>query len=529
MTTNPDAVVALTAGLLSDTGGRGVSTQAGNIRSSNISSDIALGIPGRTCAVLDALAALCVSAPKSEVIAIGFSYQKPKAELIIAANNGPPTASTFNHLRFIWESLRDISVRKLPGKQSLDVDPRVDSPQFDMTLSYGDITFHKLFIQVYKHSFKLARKRHSKYWPILQKFHLKFEMVHSGQAVVEWEYEELFEKFDNLTAALSVMQRNLHALQNKAWVADTKEIDQFIQGWFYIYRLGREVLEHRLACETWALAVEASDNFHGYSTRGQLTNDVESNTPCRLRRALEKLCTFHFHLGTLLRFAFSARMRYMFSESTLTLTPVKLYSPAYKQSWPSTEKDWRMLLRDIYENQEIDVVVSTENKAKEQRMLRNALAQGRQGKHCECLLIADFLSRDSSKLLAYIGLSNLSCKACLLWMEVVGEVTKRKFFTKGSHDKWYPGWSRPASEDKTLLSQIDALFLEKVELELGENLKASRLARPRAQSDSSNSSEAGTATMDVIGAGNYLKKIRGDRGFSFKRNSIRDLASKQNE
>lgn len=45
MTTNLDTMVALTIELLSDTGRRGISTQIGNIRSSNISSDIALGIP----------------------------------------------------------------------------------------------------------------------------------------------------------------------------------------------------------------------------------------------------------------------------------------------------------------------------------------------------------------------------------------------------------------------------------------------------------------------------------------------------
>lgn len=135
-----------------------------------------------------------------------------------------------------------------------------------MILSYSDIIFYKLFIQVYKHSSKLARKRHLKYWPILQKFYLKFEIVHSEQVVIEWEYKELFRKFDNLTMALNTMQKNLHTLQEKAWVADIKEVDQFIQTWFYIYCLGREVLEHRLAWKTWAFAMEVSGNFHGYNT-----------------------------------------------------------------------------------------------------------------------------------------------------------------------------------------------------------------------------------------------------------------------
>lgn len=222
-------------------------------------------------------------------------------------------------------------------------------------------------------------------------------------------------------------------------------------------------------------------------------------------------------------------MQYMFSESTLTLTLVKLYSLAYKQPWPLTEKDWHILLRAIYKNQEIDVVVSTENKAKELKMLRNALAQEKQEKYCESLLIANFFSYDSSKLLVYIRLSNSSYKTCLLWIKAIGKITKRKFSTKESYDKWYPDWSRSVLANKTLLFQIDVLFLEKVEFKLSENLKASRLARLYIQSDSSNPSEASTATMDIIGGGNLLKKMRRDRGFSFKRNSIRDLASKQNK
>lgn len=132
-------------------------------------------------------------------------------------------------------------------------------------------------------------------------------------------------------------------------------------------------------------------------------------------------------------------MQYMFSESTLTLTLVKLYSLAYKQPWPLIEKDWHMLLRAIYKNQEIDVVVSTENKVKELKMLRNALAQEKQGKYCESLLIANFFSYDSSKLLVYIRLSNSLYKTCLLWIKAVSKITKRKFSTKESYDKWYPG------------------------------------------------------------------------------------------
>ena len=126
MTPNPDSVVALTTALLLGK----VSTRADDIRTSIVSSTT--GIDNRTCAVLDALAALCVCEPKSEVMAIACRYKKPNTELIIAANNGPPSASTLKHLKSIWDSLRDISDHMFSGKQS-PTDPRVESPEFELT------------------------------------------------------------------------------------------------------------------------------------------------------------------------------------------------------------------------------------------------------------------------------------------------------------------------------------------------------------------------------------------------------------
>lgn len=96
MSPNPDSVVALATALLLGK----VSTRADGIHTSIVSSTS--GIDNRTCAVLDALAALCVWEPKSEVIAIACRYKKPNTELIIAANNGPPSAPTLNHLKSMW-------------------------------------------------------------------------------------------------------------------------------------------------------------------------------------------------------------------------------------------------------------------------------------------------------------------------------------------------------------------------------------------------------------------------------------------
>lgn len=217
------------------------------------------------------------------------------------------------------------------------------------------------------------------------------------------------------------MQKTILALQQSLgrW---RQEVDQFIETWFFIDSLGREVLEHRLACEISACDAKAFGKFHVYSTCGRLTNDVGSNKPCRLRRALEKLCPIHFQLAPFLRFEFSVQMRWMLSESILCWgrlldclvawlyrwgrcpvlynnvlyldggsrrSPIEYpelkgclelsITSEFQHPYPYTgetwcpriqtvlaidRKVWHKVLRDIYEKWEIDVVVSLRIKPK---------------------------------------------------------------------------------------------------------------------------------------------------------------------
>lgn len=84
MNPSPDTVVTLTSAAPLGS----VSFRAHDIRSTRHSSK--LGIDNRTWGVIDALAALCICEPSSDVIAIGCRYQTPNTELIIASKNVPP-------------------------------------------------------------------------------------------------------------------------------------------------------------------------------------------------------------------------------------------------------------------------------------------------------------------------------------------------------------------------------------------------------------------------------------------------------
>ena len=278
--------------------------------------------------------------------------------------------------------------------------------------------------------------------------------------------------------ALTSMNEQLLALQKKAWVADANEAEYFVETWWHIHSVGETVLENR-ACDTWADDVKGFGNLSVYSTLGQLTNNVGStNEPCPLQRAIDKLCTIHFQVGILIRFAFSARMRFMLSECTLVITPVELDAPTNKRPMPSTETEWRKVMQGILYAQELELSGPTqEAQKKEKKIVGKALAQGSLVEHCECLVVAYLLRHNSPPPVSYIGCSKFSCKPCVLWLQAVGEETNCKFDTKGSHDKWYPGWSTPALADYTFKSKIDDSFLRKVESELYEGLKASSVAR----------------------------------------------------
>ena len=277
-----------------------------------------------------------------------------------------------------------------------------DSPPFDLTHSDGDTFCHKLFIDVYKHIFEVAQKRCAKYFAYFASIQqtvprLACSKVRHGQAVAEWKCEKTFEKFQILMGALNSMNEQILALQKKAWVADANEVDYFIQLWWHIYDGGREVLEDRLACDTWADDVKGFGNLSVYSTLGQLTNNVGStNEPCRLQRAIDKLCTIHFQVGTLIRFAFSARMRFMLSECTLVITPVELDAPTNKRPMPSTKTEWRKEMEGIFNAQKVKLEgTPQEAHKKEKKILGKALAQGSLVEHCECLLVAYLLRHDS--------------------------------------------------------------------------------------------------------------------------------------
>ena len=72
--------------------------------------------------------------------------------------------------------------------------------------------------------------------------------------------------------------------------------------------------------------------------------------------------------------------------------------------------------------------------------------------HCECALIAHYQNRHKSTSdvapLGYIGVSESSCRACALFFEVSNSFASSRFYTRGSHQKWYFPWAMPECDLK---------------------------------------------------------------------------------
>ena len=62
---------------------------------------------------------------------------------------------------------------------------------------------------------------------------------------------------------------------------------------------------------------------------------------------------------------------------------------------------------------------------------------------------------------SYIGVSKLSCYPCSLWIEGFNLLQAQRFYTKGSHGKWYVPWIMPRIENDQVGQYIVKRILEK--------------------------------------------------------------------
>ncbi len=214
-----------------------------------------------------------------------------------------------------------------------------------------------------------------------------------------------------------------------------------------------------------------------------------TETPCRIRRALEKLVSFHRRIATIIRFASSPRMRQTFFSGELKITVAQCSRPA-PQKWPSDEQEWQSIISAILEKHGLERITNHKAKYDEQKIIKTVAGFGEATTvHCECALVSSLESSGPPNVFSYVGISKLSCKPCHNWLKAYNYVTGNKFRTRGSHDKFYRGWAMPALVYHDNQAKVDALFLSFIEEEFCQKFCDKNIARTGRASDSSASSE----------------------------------------
>ena len=173
----------------------------------------------------------------------------------------------------------------------------------------------------------------------------------------------------------------------------------------------------------------------------------------RLRRALEKLTSLTCHVQYLVSCVTSPRLRsvlpYRIHISTVPGQTRAVQLPGSKEEWKS-----------FLEVAAAKTLPSQENDAE-----RLAAKFGRgthmYPAHCECALIQYLATKhgnswDNVPAFSYIGVSKPSCSACHRWLEAFNQVGRQKFFTRGSHGKWYWPWAMPVPKAEESLKETMA-------------------------------------------------------------------------
>ncbi|RPA93218.1 hypothetical protein L873DRAFT_1793776 [Choiromyces venosus 120613-1] len=164
----------------------------------------------------------------------------------------------------------------------------------------------------------------------------------------------------------------------------------------------------------------------------------------RLRRAIEKLTSPTRPVECLISFANSPRLRpiLQYHMSIFTI-PGQTRTVKLPGSQEQGEACLEVAAAKILPWQEGNAEQLAENFRENIRVCPA---------HRECALIQYLTtghrdSWDHVPAFSYVGVSKLSCSACRIWLETFNEVGQWKFYTRGSHGKWYWPWRIPTVEE----------------------------------------------------------------------------------
>ncbi|RPB03407.1 hypothetical protein L873DRAFT_1786861 [Choiromyces venosus 120613-1] len=376
----------------------------------------------RTFPILDALAHISVSLEESQVVAIGLQLHSWREEirLTVAENKGVMNGLV-NHLTKVWRNLQALSSKYEKHRDGKWDKSQLRSP--DMPSDVGHLLKIEIFRDIYQYSLKKQMKRIDKWSEDLGRF---VKELLRRREFLQLQGFEL--SLYNAVVALSMAVEVVSKLRDNPNVQLTRSEWEFV--YFQSMQANQDVKIVLADRNGFGCEVLAQEFFSGHP----------GEDPFPLRRALEKLTSLPHHITSLFGFANSPHLqpalRYRLCISAV---PKK----AHTVELPASLEDWKSFLEAAcgkrYDFQKTHAVELVE-----------MFGSGKWvcPVHCECGLIQYLQARqgnqwDNIPPFSYIGVSKLSCSACRIWMEASNKQSRRKFYTRGSHGKWYWPWGVP--------------------------------------------------------------------------------------
>ncbi|RPA93210.1 hypothetical protein L873DRAFT_1816292 [Choiromyces venosus 120613-1] len=447
----------------------------------------------RTFPILDALAHISVSRKESQVVAIGLQLNSRKKEIrLTVAENKKVTDGLVNHLTKVWRKLQALSCEYEKNRSGRWDKSQPRSPE--MPKDVGHSLKIEIFRDIYQYSLEKQMKRIDKWYKGLA--HFMKELLRRRVFLDLQGFElSLYEAVVALMLAVEVVSK-FH---------DNPKVQLTESEWELVYL--RSILANELV-----RIVLADRKEFGCEILAQELGDQLSEDPFQLRRALEKLTSLPCHIETLFRFAHSPRLRpalqyRLFTSAVPGMThTVKL---------PASPEEWKSFLEVAchkrYDFQKTHAVELAE---------RFGSSKWVCPVHCECGLIQYLRTRQGNEWdhippFSYIGVSKLSCSACRIWIEALNEQSGRKFYTRGSHGKWYWPWGIPGADGPLM-----GVMARKVLDEYLTYLASRKLLRSGSESSgaSSDGAEHGLSDddrKDVVAECAAIVQDRGGSGFGF--------------
>ncbi|RPA88808.1 hypothetical protein L873DRAFT_1823992 [Choiromyces venosus 120613-1] len=402
-----------------------------------------------TLPILDALAHISVSRPNSQVVAIALQLKPDTKEIrLTIAENQDVADSLVNHLYNIWRKLQALSDEYAEQRKAEWDGDQMLSPVIPLDVARP--LKIEIFREVYKFSLEKQKKRVNKWFRPLCDFMVELEKRRAGIALEGFE-----RNLSNAVVAL-VLALPLVFKHSETQLTDDE--------WEQVYW-------QSMTANMDAKLVLADRHGLGCDTLAQELNGDRDGDPFQLRRALEKLISLPRHIESLFGFAHSRRLR-----STLQYHMTISAVPGQAQIiiLPTSQEQWKSLL-------EAACGQPGQWQRKDALKLFQKFESWEQKcpVHCECGLIQYLQTKhcdswDNVPAFSYIGVSRLSCSACCVWMEAFNMLGGPKFYTRGSHGKWYWPWAMPMMGVGSLRENMAGMVLDEYLTQLEKKRKIKR-------------------------------------------------------